>query len=425
MRFILLVLAVLFAVILVVLGLHADNGYALLSYGGWSAEMSLATLILLVVVGCGLLFILVRLLVRIWQLPRRLRALRQRRRVRNARRSMLRGMIDMAEGRWRDGERNLLRYVRYSETPLLNYLVAARAAQLQDEHERRDQYLRKAYEETPSATVAVLLTQAELQLAHRQFEHALATLRRLKEISPNHGFALKLLARIYRELGDWEPLRDLLPELRRSRAMNAEELERLELQATHALMERAAARADGTALNELWRELPRRLRQDDAVAADYARALRRAGADDTAEEVIRDALRNQWDSSLAGLYGELHTQEPGKQLARVEGWLKDRPEDPDVLLAAGRLCIQARLWGKARDYLEASLRLRPTAAGYDVLGRLLQELGELDEAREAFRKGLGLLLERQDQSNSSLPAPPSRQTSSLSERASAAKSNAS
>ncbi|MGD8574328.1 MAG: heme biosynthesis HemY N-terminal domain-containing protein, partial [Gammaproteobacteria bacterium] len=271
MRFILLVLAVLFAVILVVLGLHADNGYALLSYGGWSAEMSLATLILLVVVGCGLLFILVRLLVRIWQLPRRLRALRQRRRVRNARRSMLRGMIDMAEGRWRDGERNLLRYVRYSETPLLNYLVAARAAQLQDEHERRDQYLRKAYEETPSATVAVLLTQAELQLAHRQFEHALATLRRLKEISPNHGFALKLLARIYRELGDWEPLRDLLPELRRSRAMNAEELERLELQATHALMERAAARADGTALNELWRELPRRLRQDDAVAADYAR----------------------------------------------------------------------------------------------------------------------------------------------------------
>ena len=85
-------------------------------------------------------------------------------------------------------EKNLMRHATDSEMPLITYVAAARAAQLQGEHERRDAHLRRAFEQIPEAHVAVLLTQAELQIAHKQHEQALATLRRLQEVDPDHAF---------------------------------------------------------------------------------------------------------------------------------------------------------------------------------------------------------------------------------------------
>src|SRR5690606_23028753 len=100
-----------------------------------------------------------------WNLPARLRARLARRRQVRARRALTRGLIEISEGRWKEGERRLVRNARDSEVPLINYLMAARAAQLLSADERRDAHLKAAYESTPQATVAVLLTQAELQIA--------------------------------------------------------------------------------------------------------------------------------------------------------------------------------------------------------------------------------------------------------------------
>jgi hypothetical protein len=49
--------------------------------------------------------------------------------------------------------------------------------------------------------------------------------------------------------------------------------------------------------------------------------------------------------------------DPARQLQTAEGWLKDHPQDASLLLTLGRLSLQNRLWGKARDYLESSLRM--------------------------------------------------------------------
>ena len=213
MRYTAALLGVLFLAIVVAVSLRTDNGYALLAWGDTTVEMSLAMLALVTVVLFGATWSLLRILVGAWRLPSRLAALRRRQRLRKAQHSLTRGLIEMAEGRWRDGERSLLRYARHSPTPLPHYLVAARAAQMQGEHDRRDNHLKLAYETTPAATTAVLLTQAELQLADAQYERALATLNRLRELAPNHAFALRLLALLHERRGEWEALHALLPEL--------------------------------------------------------------------------------------------------------------------------------------------------------------------------------------------------------------------
>jgi HemY protein len=81
---------------------------------------------------------------------------------------MTRGMIEVAEGNFARGERMLARAASTSDSPLFNYLQAARAAHLQGRNERRDDWLKLAYREIPEAANAVLLTQAEFQLDQGQ-----------------------------------------------------------------------------------------------------------------------------------------------------------------------------------------------------------------------------------------------------------------
>ncbi|RRQ21861.1 heme biosynthesis protein HemY [Thiohalobacter thiocyanaticus] len=80
----------------------------------------------------------------------------------------------------------------------------------------------------------------------------------------------------------------------------------------------------------------------------------------------------------------------GMQLSQLEEWLKEQPRNPVLLQAAGRLAILNRLWGKARNYLEAALEIQPTVEGYQLLGSLLEELEEPDQAAVCFRKGMQL-----------------------------------
>lgn len=390
MRLTLFLLVVLFLSMALAVGLHNDNGYALLAWGDTSIEMSMAMLVLLTGVLFGLLWLALRLLVGLWRLPARLRAMRRDLRLKKARSWLTRGLIEMSEGRWKDSERSLIRYARYSDTPLPHYLMAARAAQMLGEHERRDNHLRLAYETTPAATVAVLLTQAELQLSDGQHERALATLTRLRELAPTHSFALRLLARLHERRAEWETLHALLPELRRHDAYAGADLEALVKRVTLARLDEAAARADLALTERLWSELPRGLRHDPDLALAYARSLHACDRGDDAEALLRGVLRQHWDDRLVSLYGLLRTSDPAKPLGRAEAWLREHGDTAVLLLACGRLCMRNGLWGKARSYIESSIALGPSAAAWHELAKLLEHTGEGERAAECHQKGLAL-----------------------------------
>lgn len=388
-RWTIFLLLTLVAAVVLGVGLEQDPGQVRIFHGENVVELTLAVFALLCLGGLLALWLLVTLVIWIWGFPARLRARVARRRQLRARRALTNGLIEIAEGRWRDGERRLVRNAHASDVPLINYLAAARAAQLLGEDERRDAHLKAAYETTPQATVAVLLTQAELQLAHGQVEHALATLRQLQEHSPGHAFGLKLLARVYENLGDWKHLEELIPRLRKTDVIRPADLERIEIRALREAFRNAPGR-DAAMLDGIWRNTPRRLRRNVAVVHAYARALLERNAGDRAEAVLRDALKTQWDDDLVLLYSDVRSAQPEKQLARVESWLKEHGDSAPLLYAAGHLCAVNKLWGKARSYLETSARLQPRAQTFRRLGQLLQELGQPEAAMQAFRKGLEL-----------------------------------
>ncbi|MBV6751289.1 heme biosynthesis protein HemY [Pseudomonas chlororaphis] len=308
------------------------------------------------------------------------------------------GQMDLAEGRWASAQRHLQRAAEAERQPLLYYLGAARAANEQGKHEECDSLLERALDRQPQAELAIALSHAQLQVDRGDSEGALNTLQAMHERHPHSIQVLRQLQRLYQQRGDWSALIRLLPELRKDKVLAKAELAELERRAWGENLSLAAQREDGEAglqaLDRAWQQLSSAQRQEPQLVLAYAEQLRQLGADAQAEEALREALKRHYDSHLARLYGLLRGRDPARQLQTAEGWLKDHPEDASLLLTLGRLSLQNSLWGKARDYLESSLRVQRHPEACAELARLLAQLGDTERSNQLFQEGLGLLDKR-------------------------------
>ena len=384
MKFGIIVVLVLFISAFGAHFLLADPGYVVINFRGYVIEMSVPVLAGLAVALVLAVWLIRKLIVA----PRRLGEAAGRYRSARSGKKLTKGMIAVAEGNLARGEKMLGRAASTSDSPLFNYLQAARAAHLQGQDNRRDEWLRLAYKETPEAANAVLLTQAEFQLDRGQSEQALATLRRLEEDSKNHAHALALMGRLYFKLEDWASLADLLPRLRKNTQVKPETLDKWTIRVHQQALDTAA---DVEVLDQAWKAVARKLRSDLTLLTAYYEGLVRLGLHDRAEKELAAALRSEWRGPLVRLFGLVEATDTTKQLKRAEGWLKNHSEDPDLLLAAARLCLRNELWGKARSYLETVITMRPTPEAYQEYGNLLTQMGEADAAADAYKDGLGMV----------------------------------
>ncbi len=395
-RLLLVLLAALLIGAGLAMGLQYDLGYIRISLGHYLIEtnfwIGLSALIALV----GGLMLIIGLIRRFTRGTGTLSGWVARGTQRRARRRTTQGLLALAEGNWPRARKLLEASAGHADTPLINYLAAAQAAFECGDHDSVDELLRKAFESTPGSDMAVGITQAQLQLAGNRLEQALATLIRLRKKTPYHPFVLKLLKNTYVRLEDWRELSRLLPELRKRDLIEPAELHDLERSAWHNLLERAAAECKRKdlpdrslePLTRLWDELPGFLRRDEYTIREYARLLAEAGDEAQAETLLRKVLRNHWSDELINLYGRLEGQQPDEQLLVAERWLKDRPNNAELLLALGRLSLRNELWGKAREYFDTSLRLRRSRETMAELSRLNAHMSEDETSVKLLMQGL-------------------------------------
>lgn len=368
--------------------LMAERGYVLISFLGYTIEMSVPIMILSLIV----LYILVRLAIRVLAAPKKLGEAAGRMRDNSARKRLNQGLIEFSQGNFLRSERLLTKGVRRADMPLVNYLAAARAAQAQGAYERRDAWLRMAQEQSPDAESAVLLTQAELQMVEHQDEAAAATLGTLLRGDPKNRRALALLARLHQRNKRWDELRDLLPQLRKQKALDSDALAALESRVHAELLLVAGRDGDAEKVKAIWQAIPKPQRKEIAIVRSYVVALRNAGEQQGAEQIARKALKGTWDEKLVLVYGSIEA-DGMQQLKQAESWLKNHGEDPALLFSAGRLCMRNELWGKARSYLETSISIDPSAEAYQLYGKLMEQIGDEDAANVAYRAGLDLATE--------------------------------
>lgn len=363
-----------------------DPGYVLITLTPWSVEISLALFVVLLALCFLVLYFALRSLVRIWNSPRDLRRLRLRRYEDKAHQMRARGMLELIEGDWGRAEKHLLSYLPYAsdDNQVLNLIGAAHAAHSQGNLEARDGYLEKAREQDTGHVLEINLTQAVLQYRAGQYNQALATLEPLIKRKPRNAKIVGLTVKTCEETGDWRRLVEMLPVARRLQALPEYELDRLQKLAAVNLLEHA----EPERLEQEWKNLPRSEQSDADLLAAYAKRQIQAGRMDEAEVLLRRAINKSWEPEWVRLYGRVVSSDLSAQLNHAEQWAARYPDDPDLMLALARICLNHELWGKARSYLEACIGAGGPAEAYHELGRLLEQLNDQDKAMAYYRDGL-------------------------------------
>ncbi|MEW5754779.1 MAG: heme biosynthesis HemY N-terminal domain-containing protein [Pseudomonadota bacterium] len=387
MRWLILFLALLVMAALVA-GIAAESpGYVLLSFQGWSLETSFTVFVIALLAGVLALYLAVGMLAAILRLPLRIARWRLKWQRDRAESSLNRGMVALHEGRWALAEKEFLKNIKPSHTPMLNYLGAARAAHIQGAIERRDALLQQAYTADQRAPLVVGLTQSEMLLEQGQFDRAASILAKLRQETPDHPRVLRLLVQAYEGLGSWEALEDLLQEVERRRVMTEPELERLTRDVYTNLLKVYDHKYDQATLQRLWDRMPKGVRQDEALIKTYAELLHAKGRENAAEALLREALQQEWRSGLAHLYGLITPTDPLAQLAHAERWVRQHPGDPQLLLSLGRICKRLELWGKARDYLKDGLPSGMCEI-YREMAELMEKQKNHEAAKDYYRRAL-------------------------------------
>ncbi|GFM80538.1 heme biosynthesis protein HemY [Pseudomonas cichorii] len=386
---------------LIGIAIAEHSGYVLIAYQNFRYESSLWATLGLFVALLLLVFIARLLITLLTTSGGVVNPWSRRNRSRRVQLAIEQGQMDLAEGRWASAQRHLHRAAESDPQPLLYYLGAARAANEQGRYDESDNLLERALERQPQAELAIALSHAQLQQDRGDTDGALSTLQAMHERHPHNPQVLRQLQRLYQQRGDWSDLIRLMPELRKDKVLPPRELAELERRAWGENLTLAAYREEGDgeptglpSLEKAWKGLTSAQRQEPQLVLAYAEQLRRLGAEAQAEEVLRTALKKDYNSHLARLYGLVRGGDESKQLQAAEGWLKHHPDDPSLLLSLGRICLQSRLWGKARDYLESSLRLQRNPETCAELARLLAQMGDTDRSNQLFQEGLGMLDER-------------------------------
>lgn len=365
------------------LNIHADPGYILIGFQHWTVEMPLWLGIITLSLTGIMLHLAFRLFSYLIKIDDHFKQWKKQKRTFRAHQQTNQGLIALIEGDWKTSETLLLNAARYSDTPLINYLSAARAAHSLSAYDRRDQHLKCAHESTKGAGIAVGLTQAELQLKRKQLEQALATLCHLSQIAPKQTHVLLLLLKTYEQLGDWQQVLSLLTRCQKSKAISADDFQAYQQKAYTQLLHHTG-RLD--AAEQLWHTMPKALHTEPTILTLYVNILLNYNRGDEVVVLLREALKKDWHPDWITLFAEAKVSHTKQQITMAEQWLAQHPDDPLLLRALGKLCLREKLWGKSQHYLEASLTFSPQASAYRLLGELFDALDQPEKALEAYRQ---------------------------------------
>lgn len=303
-----------------------------------------------------------------------------------ARQKTIQGMIALSEGRWAKAEKLLSESASKTDTALINYLAAAQAAEAQHAHERRDQYLRLAHLAEPSAEIAVGLTQSQLQLRHGQIEEALAGLSHLQRLSPKHGPILRLLAKVYGKLGEWQRVIDLLPELKKSGAIVDDEREQLTVTAWRELLNQQATSHGAEGVQTIWNTIPRKLQHNQKIERQFYSLLIKTGANLEAAKGLSQRIKKVPEEPLLELYGIVDSGDSAQQLKLVESLGEKFNHSYQWYLTAGKLALRCHIWGQAKNYLQQADNLKSSPEAKQLLAVALDAMGMNEEAYQQMKQ---------------------------------------
>ncbi|TAM53780.1 MAG: heme biosynthesis protein HemY [Paraburkholderia sp.] len=380
-----LALLFLLAVVLATVG-HFDAGQVLIVYPPYRVDLSLNLVVVSVIALFIVLYALIRIGRNVWTMPQRVAAYRVRAKEAKAHAALREAIGNLYAGRFSRAEKAAREALSLQANKGAAGLVAAVAAHRMREYVRRDEWL--AAIDSPDWQDARLMASADMRADGRDPEGALSALTEMQAQGTRRIHAQQIALRAQQQLKNWAEVLKLVKTLEKREALHPAVAVRLRQQAAENLLR--DRRHDADALLALWHSLAPAERQSPRLADLAAELLITSNRQQEARKIVEDALAHNWDARLLRRYPETAADDTLPLIQKAEAWRKERPEDPDLLFALGRLCLHQQLWGKAQSFLESALRLAGENDALVIrthrsLARLFEQVGDTARAGEHYR----------------------------------------
>lgn len=389
MKLVLWVLALFAAIAIVVYTAYYNIGSVLFTAPPYTIELALNTFILFLLAAFILFYVVVRIFLGLFRIRDRLRR-------NKSNREMFSGLKAFFEKRYDDAEKaaeKAFRLTNAQTVKAINAIIAARSAHQQGEYSRRDQFLTSVSEQAPKERALRLVTAAELMLDEGRPADALNALQSLYSTGGLQSTAvLQLELKAHQMAHNWDAVLELTQVLANRQLANQTLVSKLRHQAHLENIKKNSSSLDS--LRKYWHNLPALEKNDAKLAVSAARAYLALGDNATAQKIIENILDTQADPESIALYADCLSGGVSWQIQRAENWLRKYSNNAGLLLTLGRLCAYGELWGKAQNYLEASLSIKPGYPAHLALAQLMEKLGNQAKANEHYRKGLEYALKQ-------------------------------
>ena len=388
MKFLFWLLALFAAAVALVLSAK-NPGYVLLVYPPYRIELSL-TLFMLGFVALLILTYNTLLLVNtVLHLPDFVRNFRKNRALSKGQHSMMIALTAYFEGRYAVAEKAAVQAMQAGEKSGLNPIIAARAAHELREFDKRDQYLAASDNKSVGESTMRLIAKTEFLLDQKQPQLALDSLKELNTTAKHkHIGALQLELKALQQVRNWDGVLNVITQLEKRSAINEAIATQLRQQAWVGKLGKHFQ--DLKELQGLWKSMPTEYKQRPQVAALASAEFIKLKDCKSAQSILTESLNKQWDSELVTLYGDCQGIQNVGQIEQAEKWLKAHGSDAGLLLALGKLCLHQSLWGKAQNYLDASISLAPSRSAYTALAQLSEKLQKEDDAYKYYQLAMTL-----------------------------------
>ncbi|YCH30333.1 protoheme IX biogenesis protein HemY [Erwinia sp. D4-22] len=368
------------------------QGYVLIQTDNWNIETSVTGLAIILIIALLVILGVEWLLRRLFRTGAKTRGWFMGRKRNRARRQTHEALIKLAEGDYRQVEKLLSRNADHAEQPVVNYLLAAEAAQQRGDEMRANQHLERAAELAHNDPIPVEITRVRLQLARNEDHAARHGVDRLLDVAPRHPEVLRLAEQAYVRTGGWSALIDILPTMEKTQVADEEHIKALRQQAWLGLMSQAMAEQGSEGLKRWWQSLSRKTRHETALQVAMADHLIACDDHDTAQQIVLDGLKRHYDERLILLMPRLKTGNPEQLEKALRQQIKQHGATPLLYSTLGQLLMKHGEWQQASEAFREALKQRPDGFDYAWLADTLDKLHHPEEAAQMRREGLLLTL---------------------------------
>jgi len=368
------------------------QGYVLIQTDNWNIETSVTGLVIILILALLVILAVEWLLRRIFRTGAKTRGWFLGRKRSRARKQTQAALVKLAEGDYKQVEKLLSRNADHAEQPVVNYLLAAEAAQQRGDEMRANQHLERASELAGSDQLPVEITRVRIQLARHEDHAARHGIDRLLEVAPRHPEVLRLAEQAYIRTGAWGSLLDILHPMEKAQVSDEAHRSALQQQAWLGLMNQAMAEQGSEGLKRWWQDQSRKTRHETALQVAMADHLIECDDHDTAQSIVLDGLKRQYDERLVLLMPRLKTGNPEQLEKALRQQIKQHGATPLLHSTLGQLLMKHGEWQQASEAFREALKQRPDAFDYAWLADSLDRQHKPEEAAEMRRDGLLLTL---------------------------------